>query len=71
MLVDNFSEDKTAELAKKYAAKVYLKGNERSAQRNYGAKVATGKYLLYLDADMILSPTLIEECVDKLESTRY
>lgn len=67
IVVDNFSKDKTAELAKKYASQVYSKGNERSAQRNYGAKVASGKYLLYLDADMILSPTVIEECVTKCE----
>ena len=67
IVVDNFSEDKTAELARKFAAKIYFKGNERSAQRNYGAKVACGKYLIYLDADMILSPTVIEECVVKCE----
>ena len=65
IVVDNFSEDKTAELAEKYNAKIYFKGNERSAQRNYGAKVARGGYLIYLDADMILSPTVIEECVAK------
>ena len=65
IVVDNFSQDKTAELAQEYAAKVYFKGNERSAQRNYGAKVAHGEYLIYLDADMILSPTVIEECVTK------
>lgn len=67
IVVDNFSEDKTVELAKKYNAKVYLKGSERSAGRNYGAKVARGEYLIYLDADMILSPTVIEECVAKCE----
>jgi glycosyltransferase involved in cell wall biosynthesis len=67
IVVDNFSEDKTAELAKKFGAKVYFKGNERSVQRNYGAKVAQGKYLIYLDADMILSQTVIEECVAKCE----
>ena len=67
IVVDNFSEDKTAEIAKRYTAKVYFKGNERSAQRNYGAKVASGEYILYLDADMILSPSLIDECVEKCE----
>ena len=67
IVVDNFSEDKTTELAKKYNAKVYFKGNERSAQRNYGAKVARGEYLIYLDADMILSLTVIEECIAKCE----
>lgn len=65
IVVDNFSEDKTAEIAKKHDAKVYFKGSERSSQRNYGAQVASGKYLLYLDADMILGPNAIEECVEK------
>jgi glycosyltransferase involved in cell wall biosynthesis len=63
IVVDNFSKDKTAEIAKKYAATVYYKGNERSTQRNYGAKIANGEYILYLDADMILNPTLIADCV--------
>lgn len=67
IVVDNFSEDKTAEIAKKYTSKVYFKGNERSSQRNYGAQVANGEYLLYLDADMFLSPTVIKECVEKCE----
>ena len=70
ILVDNFSEDRTAQLAEKYAADVYFKGNERSAQRNYGAKVAKGEYLIYLDADMMLSPTLIEECVKKCQQDK-
>lgn len=65
ILVDNFSDDKTAEIAKTLGAIIYFKGNERSAQRNYGAKVATGEYILYLDADMILNPTLIADCVAK------
>lgn len=70
IVVDNFSEDKTVEIAKKYTTKVYFKGPERSSQRNYGAQVANGEYLLYLDADMILSPTVIEECVEKCEIDR-
>ncbi len=68
IVVDNFSEDKTAEIAEKYGAKVYFRGNERSLQRNYGAEVATGKYIIYLDADMIVSATLIEECCTKCEN---
>lgn len=65
IIVDNFSKDKTVEIANKYAVKIYFKGPERSSQRNYGAKVAHGEYLLYLDADMILSPTVIEDCLNK------
>jgi len=71
ILVDNYSTDRTREIAKKYTNKIYLKGPERSAQRNYGAQKAKGKYLLFLDADMILSPTVIEECVQKCEKEGY
>jgi glycosyltransferase involved in cell wall biosynthesis len=67
IVVDNFSKDKTAEIARKYGAEVYFKGPERSSQRNYGARVARGEYVLYLDADMILSPTVIKDCVEKCE----
>lgn len=68
IIVDNFSEDRTVEIAGKYDAKVYLKGPERSTQRNYGAHVSSGKYLLYLDADMILSPNVVADCVEKCEN---
>jgi len=67
IVVDNSSEDKTVEIAKKYGAKVHTKGPERSSQRNYGAHVSSGEFLLYLDADMILSPNVVEECVEKCE----
>lgn len=43
-------------------------GPERSAQRNYGINKAQGKYIIYLDADMIVSENVISECVNKIES---
>jgi len=67
ILVDNYSKDRTVEIAKKYADKVYLRGPERSSQRNFGAEISEGEYLLFLDADMILSPSLVEECLRKCE----
>ena len=66
IVVDNNSLDKTKEVAQKYTDKVFNFGPERSAQRNYGIKMAKGKYVMYLDADMILSPTVIEKAVEKL-----
>ena len=71
IVVDNYSEDKTAEIARRYTTAVFFKGKERSSQRNYGAQVATGKYLIYLDADMILNPVVIEECVEKCERENF
>lgn len=68
IVVDNFSTDKTVEISEKYTSKVYRKGPERSAQRNFGLiEMASGSYAMYVDADMMLSPTLIENCVHKLK----
>lgn len=64
ILVDNNSEDKTVEIAKKMGVRVYIFGPERSAQRNFGAKKAEGEYLMFLDADMRLSKQVISECVE-------
>lgn len=66
IVVDNNSTDRTKEIVVRYTenpngnsfafhgVKVYNYGPERSAQRNFGVKQAGGKYILYLDADMIL-----------------
>lgn len=70
IVVDNNSRDKTKEIAKKYTKNVFNKGPERSAQRNFGMlKKSQGKYLVFLDADMILAPVLIEKAIEKLERT--
>ena len=65
IVVDNYSEDKTTDIAREYGAEVFEKGPERSAQRNYGVEKAQGQYILYLDADMRLSSGLLEDCVNR------
>ena len=65
IVVDNSSTDRTKEVAYRYTDKVYDFGPERSAQRNFGISKVAGKYILYLDADMILSEDVIKECWDK------
>ncbi len=53
---DGRSSDKTIEIAKKYADKVTVYEGEKrqkiSEGRNTGASVASGDYVLFLDADM-------------------
>lgn len=63
ILVDNFSKDRTVFVAKKFTKKVYTKGPERSAQRNFGVKKAKGKFVLVLDSDMELTSRVVESCV--------
>jgi len=67
IVVDNYSRDKTREIAKKYADLVLLKGGERSAQVNFGVRYARGKYVYRVDSDFVLEPTVIEEAVRKCE----
>lgn len=69
ILVDNFSTDKTVEIAKPLVDTVIKAGNERSAQRNIGAKAAKGKWLLFLDADMELPQGLLKECMEKVQKS--
>lgn len=70
IVVDNKSTDKTKEIAKKYTRHVFDKGPERSVQRNFGVKKAKGEYVLILDADMILTEKVVEECVKEIEKSK-
>lgn len=66
ILVDNNSSDDTVEIAKKYTKLVCNFGPERSAQRNFAAHKAKGEYLFILDSDMVLTKTVVQECIDKI-----
>ena len=67
IVVDNNSEDSTKDLAKAYTDKVYNFGSKRAAQLNFGVRLAKGAYILFPDADMILSEDILSECVKKCE----
>jgi len=68
ILVDNFSNDDTLKIAKKYTKELYSKGPERSAQRNYGVDMSNGKYVFIIDSDMNLSPEVVEQCVNEISN---
>ncbi len=67
IVVDNNSSDRTTKIAHRYTKLIFIKGSERSAQRNFGVLNSRGEWILYLDADMILSPGLLEDCVQKVK----
>ena len=63
-VVDNNSSDGTLEIAKKFTKKVFTKGPERSAQRNYAAQKSKSDYILVIDSDMILTKNVVRDCVN-------
>lgn len=64
IVVDNHSTDGTPTIAKRYTDKVYTFGPERSAQRNYAARKASGKWLLVIDSDMELEKDVVKSCIE-------
>lgn len=71
IIVDSMSTDRTVEIAKNYLAKVYVKEFEDiGKQRIFGFNKATGKWVLILDSDEIVSEKLMMEIKSKIENTR-
>lgn len=68
IVVDNNSSDQTTMVAKSYGAKVIFEAkNQISRARNAGARIATGRYLIFLDADSLISPHLLKQALENLD----
>jgi glycosyltransferase involved in cell wall biosynthesis len=65
IVVDNYSEDDTVNIAIRFASRVLQAREFRSAARNYGAEKAGGDYIIFVDSDMQLTSKVIEECVNE------
>jgi glycosyltransferase involved in cell wall biosynthesis len=68
IVIDNKSIDNTKNIAQKYTPNVLDHGKERSEQRNHGAKIAKGEWLLFVDADFVLSKNVLSEAEKKIKS---
>src|ERR1700745_3512128 len=68
IVIDDYSTDRTAELAKHLGAAVFPYSSESFAKkRNLGLNKAKGKWILYLDADERVSPELAKAVQEVLE----
>jgi len=70
IVVDNNSSDSTKQISLNYGAVVLNKGPERSAQRNFGVSNSNAKYVLILDADMILEKGILKELSEVSKSNQ-
>jgi len=63
IVINNESTDKTADIAKKFHAKVYREPNNLmlNINKNYGINKATSDWVLYLDADEEITTGLASE----------
>ena len=70
IVVDDGSTDESAAIAHKFGAKVIQTSGREGpgAARNQGAKVATGKYLCFIDADCEVCDDAIALLAQKLQS---
>lgn len=66
IVCDNFSDDDTVDIARRYLPKVLFKGRERAAQKNFGAKHAGGSILYFIDSDFVLERDTIQRCVQSI-----
>lgn len=73
IIVDNGSMDGTTEMIKNEFPKYKLITNSQNLgvakARNQGFKIANGKYLLIIDADMVLTENSLEKVFKFMEST--
>lgn len=69
IVVDNNSTDRSAAIAGELGARVVFEEHRQiAAARNCGAAVARGKYLIFVDADTLVSGELLRVTLEKLES---
>src|SRR3972149_11239736 len=73
VVVDDYSDDKTVKLAKKLGAKVYQHSldNDFSEQRNFGLLKAKGDWVLFVDADEVVSAKLQKEIIKSITQNKH
>lgn len=64
IIIDAFSTDQTRNIAERLGAQVMQLQSERTKAKNYGARLAKGDYVFFVDSDMILEPNVVRECLN-------
>lgn len=76
IVIDDFSSDQTSAVVKQWTRKFKRKlrivrnkrHEERGISRNLGARLSTGDYLLFIDADMQINNRVISDCIKEVRN---
>ena len=69
VVIDNESTDKTGEIARKYKAVVFKKKSSNfSVLRDFGRENSKGDYILYVDADEVVTDALRKSILFEIKS---
>lgn len=67
IVVDNFSGDHTAEIARGLGVKVYQVKSNRSEARNFGAKMTNAEIIAFIESDSVYDENWVEEVLKGFE----
>lgn len=70
-VVDDYSEDNTISIAKKFGVKIHKRNlvNDFAAQRNFGLEKALNDWVLFVDADEVVPFSLQDEILKVIADT--
>ncbi len=73
VVIDDYSKDRTVEIAKEMGAQVFSRRLEGdfAAQRNFGLRKAGGNWILFVDPDERVTPRLAEEIKTTIRKTSF
>jgi len=72
IVIDSNSSDKTAEIAKSFGAKVYVRDFDNYVnQKEFGITKATGDWILYIDADERVLESLRQEILGLVSNEEF
>ena len=68
LIVDKRSTDDTISIADEFKARIFSLNVERTTAKNFASRKANGTFVLFVDSDMVLEPTVIEQCVKAIQA---
>lgn len=71
LVIDDNSQDSTREIAKEMGAKVFVHAlaGDFAAQRNFGLEKTSGEWVLFVDTDERVTPSLSEEIIQLVNNS--